>query len=1253
MYLLQRNSTGMDILRVPGQILRKLSVFYLFAVLLAGSLALYYWGIIPNNKKELNSRAHRVLNQITANFLIKDGNLSDLFSISGQNQSCQDFKQNVLTHYENFGSMDYLDYKSVMVKLADTPKLKKADTLSYLAVSPEGKSYWEKYNLIVHCANEKQDSFLFVRIPVRNMLSGLLTTRSDIFDSYLILENDTTIKQAETGSRPFRLLYGETQITHSAVLFADTLKSLLKNSDGSATAPLIIAGRSYTVFFRPFRLHNQRLILAGLIEEDTFSKKAHQTPIDFIPICLILIILILVALPISKVFLLSQKERISRIDVLGIAFSYYAGTIIICLVLFYTSHQSITGLTFSNRIRDLGTKIKSSVENTFEESNKRLQILDTLTQDSGDIVSADINNGAVSDRIAGLAGRHTRRLFWFDSAGQTIAKWNAFNFRAPNSTVRGSDFYESLVNHGPSEPNADFYIVTVGKSNVNEEFQVYLTRPSEKVFVTGLKGQHKVTERSSGIAEAMDLDISNYPVIPTGFGFYITDEAGNVLICNNHDRNLAENILEESGNNATLASSLRRRERTASFSIDLYGHSCRAMVWPLQGQHLNLVLYYDQHRLSANFMRMLLFGTFSLFFMLLATSLCVWLCIPKTSGIRRLRFFLNTVEWIQPTTANAAGYGFTFKYFLWQGILFLWFYLALSITGQSLEPLYACSILYPFYAVWAFFYSRIPVKPGETGTGIFTRCPAPPCFIVALNVIIGLVYAKLNAPYWAWTLSVQLVLFIILWLFAGSFKKQCAGGTGIESTEETEKESTEETGKEKQSHNYNASLMFSMVVCCIVPVAGILSYAYQAEKIQYKKEKLFSYAESMQQWERFVHNIQADGLKANFKDSLGGCTYTHTAYMTDGDFMQVQGEAPCKSDFVDNKQHAKAPSATEDQKSDGLPDNFYISVIDRFTDASSEFGSFRVIGDASFDGSWNFWQQRNGIWHAPTLEIHYHTVESGIGIQDIIASSRVRNILADFFQLPGVYIGAILIFFLLSAVFMRWLIVATTRRLFLIHFMPADLKADPKWLASLFDPNDLAEAGEVDWRNNFEEEFKKVKTGDKEATHFILSEEKKYRSDYNRIWLSLSPEERYILFDFAIDNFSSYKNLPILTMLAEKGILVVRDGVWETFSLSFKEFVLDKTDSKEIAKLEKKYRIAGNWAVLRVSILSLVAVAGILIIATQGEISHQVLATITSLTALLPLLARFLTTKTDDGTAAKSEKKKTKSDPKKDKEKDE
>jgi hypothetical protein len=1227
----------MDILRVPAQILRKLSVFYLFAVLLAGSLGLYYLGIIPKNKTEVNSRAHRVLNQITGNLLKKDENLSELFSISDQNQSWEYFKHNVLSHQENFGLMDYLNYQSAIVKDVDSQNYKKNDTLSYLAVSTDGRSYWEKYNPISHCADKKSDSFLFIKIPVRNMLSGLLETRSDIFESYLILENDTSIKPGETGSRPYRLLYAEDPITYSSVLSADTLKSLLKNSDGSATAPLTIAGKNYVVFFQPFRLHNQRLIIAGLIEENTYSLKAHLTPIDFIPVCLILIILILVALPISKVFLLSPKERISRIDVLGIAFSYYAGTIIICLILFYTSHQFITGLTFSNRIRDLGTKIKCSVENTFNESNRRLTALDTLTQEGQQIVSGKINDEPLDSRIAGLAGRHTRRLFWFDKNGQTIAKWNAFSFVAPNSTVKGSGFYESLVDRGPSDWNNSFYSITVGKSNVNEEFQVYLTKPSEKIFEMAGAGNAVLRDTSIGIVEAMDLDISNFPVIPAGFGYYVTDETGNVMICDNPDRNLAENILEESEHNATLGNSLKRREQTGNFSVNLYGHSCSAVVWPLKGQYLHLIVYYDKQLLSANFIRMLLFGIFSLFFMLLTISLCVLFSIPKQAGIRRLRFFLSPVEWIQPTTANADCYEFTFGYFFYQLVLFLLFYITLSVTGQSLEPLYSCSVLFPFYAVWAFLYSRIPKKPDERGTGLFSLCPAPVGFILAVNIVIGFFYGNLNLMYWVWTLTVQLFLILLLWAFANKYKKL---------------NSFIPARIKKHARSYNASLMFSMVVCCIIPVAGILSYAYQAEKIQYKKQKLFSYAERMQEWERFVHNIQADGLKQNFRDSLGGCAFKHIAYMTDGDSILVQGEEYCKPDPCDSNNSFKRDTATgptpEERKTFVLPDNLYISVINRFTDRSDVFGGFRVIGNSSFDSSWNFWQEKNGIWRSPTLEVRYNTVESGIGIPPIITSSRIRNILADFIQLPWAFIIGICIFFLLSAFFMRWLIIATTRRLFLIRFIPTGIKVDNKYLEMMFDPYNTADQEETGWRRYFDQEFEKVKSDVDYLVkvNFIIGGEKKYHGDYNRIWLSLTPEERYILYDFAIDGFSSYKNLPVLILLVEKGILVVKDGVWETFSLSFKEFVLDKKDSKEITKLEKKYRIAGNWAVLRVSILSLVAVAGILIIATQGEISHQVLATITSITALLPLLARFLTMKPDD-TTPKSEKKKKKSGSKK------
>jgi hypothetical protein len=1231
----------MDFLRVPGQILRKLSVFYLFAILLAASLGLYYWGIIPRNKAELNQRAHRVLNQMAENFLKKDENISIVFDMANQSMNGNLFKQSVERHQANFESLDNLDYKASVVP-SSLAVIGKYQTFSFIERSPEGKEYWATYKYIYDSAGNKTDSLLFVRIPVRNMLGGLLATRTDIFDSYLILENDTTIKANETGRRPFGLLYAEDPITHSPLIYADTLRSLLKNSDGSATAPISISGRNFTAFFRPFRLNNQQIILTGLIEEDTYSQKAHQTPIDFIPICLILIILILVALPISKVFLLSPKERIGQIDVLGIAFSYYAGTIIICLILFYTSHQFITGLTFSNRVRDLGNKIKCSVERTFAESNARLLLLDTLKPDHGEVINSSlINDDPISGHIAKLAGRHTQRLFWFDEKGHTIAKWNAFQFLAPNSNVNGLPFFENLREQQPAQFDSSFNIITVGKSNITEEFQVYLSKPSSKLFNARWVWGLQIADTSFGVAEAMDLDITNLPVIPAGFGYYVTDLTGNVLICNNPDRNLAENILEESGNNATLISSLNRREQTGSFPVSLYGHSCVAMVWPIQGQNLHLIVYYDQHLLSANFMRMLLFGILSLFFMLFAISLCVWFSVPRQHGVRRLRFPLSSVEWIQPTDHNAHFYNLTFRYYWYQLMLFLLFYFLLSLTGESLESLYTCSVLFPFYAIWAFFYSRTPVKPNEKTFRIFTRCKAPPVFILALNGIIVLVHPNLDLAYWAWTLGIQLLLLFLLIALEGGYAKNYSLIPGR---------------IKKHASSYNASLMFSMVVCCIIPVTGILTYAYQAEKIQYKKEKLFSYTQKMQEWERFVYNEQAEKWKKDFREDLGSCAYRHIAYMTDGDSIQVLGEQACTSDSC-NSYNSAMRDTIQGLPPVGrlpyLPDNLYTSIINRFTDGSELFGRFRTIGDSASDRSWLFWQEQKKFWKAPTLRIRLQTFESGIGIPVINASSRLRNILSDFIQLPWAFRIGIILFFILSAFFMRWVITETTRRLFLVKFIPGGLIVNSGELASIFNEEDIAHAGIPGWDGYFSNEFDEISPDRNhiQRVNLIIGNQKKFEGEYNEIWLSLTPEERYVLFDFAIDGFSSYRNMPVLIMLVEKGIIEKRRGIWELFSLSFKEHILDKKDSKEIIKLEKKYRVAGNWAVLRVSILSLVAVAGILIIATQGEISHQVLATVTSVTALLPLLARFLT-KNPDEKAAES-KGKNKSGGKKDKKADE
>ncbi len=132
-----------------------------------------------------------------------------------------------------------------------------------------------------------------------------------------------------------------------------------------------------------------------------------------------------------------------------------------------------------------------------------------------------------------------------------------------------------------------------------------------------------------------------------------------------------------------------------------------------------------------------------------------------------------------------------------------------------------------------------------------------------------------------------------------------------------------------------------------------------------------------------------------------------------------------------------------------------------------------------------------------------------------------------------------------------------------------------------------------------------------EIIWLIQSHSKLY---YHSIWNSLSPEERYIVYDIAIDNLLNTKNANLINLLHQKGVFV-SDHEMEKISLfneSFRNFVLTEITQHEIDTMNKRAKKDSEWSNFKTPILIVI-------------ISLVVLLTIANGSSLLSYAAMLLT----------------------------
>jgi len=125
---------------------------------------------------------------------------------------------------------------------------------------------------------------------------------------------------------------------------------------------------------------------------------------------------------------------------------------------------------------------------------------------------------------------------------------------------------------------------------------------------------------------------------------------------------------------------------------------------------------------------------------------------------------------------------------------------------------------------------------------------------------------------------------------------------------------------------------------------------------------------------------------------------------------------------------------------------------------------------------------------------------------------------------------------------------------------------------------------------------------------------------YKRIWGDLSDNEKYILYDFAVDGFANYKTSKTLWQLIDKGILVFKDLTLTTMTISFQEYILHQKTDPAISDRIKVASRENLWKKIKIPLLIFLGLVGIFIYFTQESIYEKISGLFASSGSILSLI---------------------------------
>lgn len=1173
--------------------LRRISALLIFFVVLLAFAALFYYKYIPANKEELNQRGHRVLTQLTRNFLNKDGELREII----QNAFDEDSATNLITQKEGYARLnDNIPYDIV-------PKNSLPANFSRPFYRQDNGDWRLLYKTDTANASPKP----YLAVTMREFAGPLFSATEALFQNYFILLDSATDK--EPTRHTYYILCKKELVCEAPDINMDTLKLLEKNSDKSGSFPVSIGGDQYFLCYAPFFFNNTRLLMAGLMPMRTYNEKLQSTPLYLLSITIILISLILSALPLLKIFLLSPNEQICSRDVIRTTVSFYIGSIIVTIIVFYSFLVFVTGMSLHRRLQTFSQKVGNDIEKEINLADSQLRFYDSAIGGRGSLDpikeclhkdSATANDTyALEDSLCiPKIYPNVSRLMWGDSVGTTLAKWSPFTYATPFTDLSKYKFFKLLDEKPPifdGTAGVEQPVVYPGKSNLTDEFLTCLARRSNAHFGNA---------KSYFVVLAVMLHSAD-PLVPKGFGYAVIDNTGKVLLDSDPDRNLSENLFEESGNDPLLSQIVRDRRSDFNFDLELYGEPYAAQIAPIAHQPLTVVCYYDERILTSNIFRYIHFSIHTLFIIVLLLIACLLSSTFDSWSPKLLNFKIDKMEWMRPSSTNRAERPFVFVYLLYLLTLTIVFFVAIVAISEKLDNLFYISILLPFYVMIGVQQSKVK-NPGGQIWGLLCRyflaSLYPLVCVAVLNIIIWQLIVRSGSDILNFAVPLVFQLCIL-------FVKPLIRWT-----------KWEPWMKSRKNDFFRGSVYFSILLIGVLPTIGTLTYGFYAEKVQFKKDKMLRVSGDFFERSNYLLNSYFPTVKPQVLAKLGtryqdSLIYTSGIYLTDRDTV-IRSEPDTLKE--------KAP----------LADGLYSLLMDSVYRAPRIWGDEICIKDTTGDKSWRY-----GQFSGPAVAyVENRPVRDTRGKDNhIIIISGLQKPHEDFLRLSAplkVFFGMVVLALLFLG---KKIVHEAIQRLFLLDVVKDDkIVCDRTYIKKYFAQGEALKGTSYvnhlaipsPFTTTFFDHERNFDTWSNRPVQFtqeeyILAMADYFKPVYESIWKDLSDEEKYILYDFSSDRYTNYKNSTLLYKLINKGVLEQRGECLDVFSLSFRQYVLSLKNTAALEDLKSKFKVSGTWDSIRIPVLAILAVVAVFLFMTQAAFSSGLVAAITAVCTLVPMIVRL------------------------------
>ena len=1136
-------------------------------LLVISSFILTYWYyFIPNNRKTINKNGFLILKTIA-------DNIEDL--ANSRVSLYQNFYKNSLSVNDSQDQQEKEAKENIIRGLLKENKIDATVVLTELKAMPADSVQIriENGKLIISIFNDSLKEKVEYTENNNPLLESILSTqRSELFRSYLLGKMKDTLTE---------LLYCDKELAIRSDKRIDSLLPKGEEAYLSGIRELNLHDVSQIVFYYPFRVKQTQLIIGGFADAKEYNAALRKLPFYFLYTLVIIFLLLLVLLPIIKFYVMDPNEQVRVRDVILFGLSVFTGAAFITLMVIHYYLWKGEEYRVRKKLGTLSAQIAKSFTKEIQRSYEQLTILDNYKNkhhpqhEKHFDYSDTIINFVKKDSNDPTRYFYFDRISWIDSSGEQTIKADLYS-KPVFANIEKRKYFDVFKKGAPYSLPGD------RDSKIGLEAIYSITNAEYSIIIS------RKDTAAGGYIVAMALQPNSVinSILPSGYGFCIIDEDGNVQMHSDKNRNLNENFFHKIEPAWDVTSAVMTRQVKAVNDVVAYGKTHQMLVLPIDNLPFYLITFYDKGFIYPVNMRILVFTLAFCFLSFLTCVVLWWIMVSKYKTAHQLVYCrLDAISWLTPRPTEAA-------YYL-HACCFVACYVAILVGFVLFHKHYEINnfniliflIITPVNIAvslrtmrTAFIRSLEDKRLKEKPLKEWVKERKTALTNIGIHLAISLFiyfYTCENFSITIGFLWCQLVINGILWVYtlpkssSHLFKigSQCSFLGG-----------------------YNWLATFIVLALAVLPSGLFTWYAHNQEIIQSVKRQQLHLAHSIS--DRNYVLQQMKGVNSTnlpipdfYLDSLQFKTGIYTIYHDSIGY----------SDRIDSPEKDSMPF-----------DDFYFAIAEKVSNPYYKQQPYAALTDKAYDKSWR-WKRKDSF-----IYFNYYPALPSLKT----TKTQEPKMLTIRSAMPSrfIFLGSLksLIPLLLVIALLIWGLHAWLRinlyQIFLVRHIYSKKN------------NHFSTGAYADDANCLDRE-KMYQLEDK-----IVDDISSSKWMYSDKWEKCSEKEKFLLFNIARDGLINYKNTMEIITLLKKRLLVIENDRIKPFEPGFRAYILSvcTEDNADMVRIQKKYLENSSWHQIRMPLVILLIGIAVIIFFTQQYIFDKLLILAGGISTLAPLILSVL-----------------------------